>query len=554
MTRLTRRKFLGAAATLAAARVAIPTSSAVAFGTTWRRRVGCLDASSSANALLPAVMDAALLRQLAAAALDAARSAGASYADVRVAELHQLNVRQRYGNPLVPDVDLIVTFTYGVRVLADGVWAFAHGTAPDATAVAESARGAVATAKGNARALKMPAQIDWTPAPAATGEWTTPITIDPFGIPIEDQVALLWACEQAGMRTIGVQANGQFNWTRETRAIASTDGTLVTQTTYRTVPYVGVTAERGMGTVSLRLPMVSGSGGYETVLLPQLQDHMKSASEEVMRWAGLAQRPLDVGRYSVVFDGFSTGSLASTTLGQALELDRVLGDEADAAGTSFLAPPEEILGQSLFSPMLNVMAGRAVPAVAAVKWDDEGVEVRPYPIITRGTVVDYHTSRATAPVLRPWYERQRLPMTSRGCAVAATAANAVLIRTPHLTIAPGAQTASVDALCQEIGRGVLVHQADWGHLTMDPRCGSGALVRASLFEIERGQIVRRVPDAVLQFSTRALWKSLATLGDASTVQTSDGWSMKGQPWMTVRQSATAPAAAFKDVDLITMGR
>jgi len=553
MIPVNRRKFLGAAA-MVAARAAIP--GRLSAAPRWAGHIGRADAASSANALLPATLDASTLRTLAAAALDAARAAGATYADVRVAELHELEIRQRFGEPLVPDVDLIVTFTYGVRVLVNGAWAFAHGSAPDAASVAASARGAVATAKGNAAALKPSSQAspEWTAAPPVTGEWTSPVRIDPFGVAIEDQIAVLWAGEQAAQRTSGVEANGEVTWRRESRVIASTDGTMVTQTTCRGLPYFGASSDRGTGFVSLRLPLVSTSGGYETILVPTLQDQMKVAGEQVLRLASLPYRPMDVGRHPAVFDGFSMGSLSIATLGAALELDRVMGYEADASGTSFLAPVDEILGQQFFSPLLNVSAGRAVPAVNAVKWDDDGVEVHPYPVITGGRVVDYHTSRSTASTLRSWYERQHLPMASRGCAVAVTAADPVLIRTPHLTMEAGDSATTIDALCKEVGRGVLVHQADWGSLSMDQRCGSGALVGATMFEIERGQIVRRVADAGLQFATRGLWKSLVAVGGTNTVQTCDGWGMKGQPWIPVRQSATAPAVAFKDVDLIMTGR
>jgi len=87
---------------------------------------------------LPEATAPLYLQTLASAATEAAHGAGATYADVRVAERHMLHVGPGYP-PTSPGVYLRVTFTYGIRVLVDGQWTFAHGTEPTTEAISTTA-------------------------------------------------------------------------------------------------------------------------------------------------------------------------------------------------------------------------------------------------------------------------------------------------------------------------------------------------------------------------------------------------------------------------------
>src|SRR5205085_1103872 len=105
-----------------------------------------------------------------------------------------------------------------------------------------------------------------------TGEWATPIELDPFTVPLRDQTALLSAYQAAAMRvwhgSSGLWGT-MFHWRRETRVFASTEGALTTQTLYRSEPIVRGAGDCGMGNVELQLPHVrAASGGYETVAIP----------------------------------------------------------------------------------------------------------------------------------------------------------------------------------------------------------------------------------------------------------------------------------------------
>src|SRR5690606_29520079 len=116
-------------------------------------------------------------------ALNAARGAGASYADVRIG---------RYLRQMVTARERIVTgtmstesFGAGVRVIANGTWGFAATNDVTPDGIAAVARQAVAIARANSVLQTEPVQL----APVTpTGEvsWRTPIETNAFEIPIQE--------------------------------------------------------------------------------------------------------------------------------------------------------------------------------------------------------------------------------------------------------------------------------------------------------------------------------------------------------------------------------
>lgn len=83
--------------------------------------------------------DEALLRELALTAVEAARTAGATFADVRMVAGRSILVRcsanyRGSGTPGMGWPDLTSLAAYGIRAVVDGAWGFAGGTelTPDA--------------------------------------------------------------------------------------------------------------------------------------------------------------------------------------------------------------------------------------------------------------------------------------------------------------------------------------------------------------------------------------------------------------------------------------
>jgi TldD protein len=516
-----------------------------------------LTGSHVPQTFLPEAIDPQDLRRLATGAIDVARQAGAAYADIRVSERHTLDINRPYQTW----AGITSTFTYGIRVLVDGAWAFVHGSAPSADAVDASARAAVAMAKGYASLVVHRAEP--APVAAVVNEWATPVQVDPFTVPLREQCAVMHTYYRIAARVRGGNPyNGMpaFAWTKETRVVSNSDGTLTTQHLTGFTPTMYAVASGGViPYVTLAFPgLPAAAGGFELVADPtRLEDMLLARVEEAARYLMLPKRTLDVGRYPVVVDGATLGRLFGETTGRALELDRVLGEEADASGTSYLSPPLELLGTQIAHPALTVTATRALPHPGAVRWDDEGGETHDYPVITNGTLVDYHTSRWTAPALKDWYARRRQPLRSHGCMATTTAGELPSVRAPHLAIAPGQTSASLNALCHDVKEGVLMvgvedyvtdQQLSSMSLNAD---GQDGLRFGMMLQLKHGKIAGIIVGNGVDMSMKRFWnQQLVSLGNAGTVQATHFEVRKGMPWRRSLQSTTAPAGLFKDVNVV----
>jgi len=480
--------------------------------------------------------------------MDVAHDAGISYADIRIAEQHALE-------PGAQQTWLSSQLTYGIRALASGAWGFAYGRGVDPDAVARCAREAVRSAKTAARLSGGGDDPEraWTPPPVATGEWRIPVEIDPFTVPLQQQAELNEGVNSLLLNRIpDVRMPGglSMRWTRETRIFASTAGSQLTQHLMRGKIDGGFNVQYGQYGVAITLPDLGWtSRGYEACLIPNLIERFDTAIDEAVWLAHLPYGTLDVGRYPLVVDGHAMGAVLTGVLGPALELDRVLGDEVDASGGSRFTL--DLLGTSVASPLLTLTGHRNVPEIQAVQWDDDGAVPQPHTVIENGVLTDYHTSGSTVSALADWYRQQNRPLQSNGCASVTDPQMAVMVQSPHLSMQPGVTRASVADLYRNLQHGlVLLNDAG---VSPDQELSSGSFSWAPMcFEVQRGKLVRRILGNVAQFNTRTFFKGLTAVGDVSTVCRKNATQSKGYPWQESLLSATAPAALFKEVNVMGM--
>ncbi|MBX6330988.1 MAG: hypothetical protein IRY91_03975 [Gemmatimonadaceae bacterium] len=532
---LTRRSLLKAGG-LAAAAAAMPRTLLAQLGRTWEP--------------LPPIEDPRLA-QLAARAMESARSAGAVYADVR---LTHTRIRTFYAD-LTHDEE---SMEVGVRALVDGYWGFASGPVWSPDEMARLGREAVHQAKTNA--LGKPRALALAPAPAvANGHWTMPVAIDPFQIsPLEAQDFLgslgvyVARTPKTSVRHIEARAEAQA------KAFASTAGSYCTQQCYRMsgVIELGLRLDDGrQGALQLDCLTPAGMGWelFTADRIPRVRDH--SLFEEIRRaLEGLEEdlrmpvKPVDVGRYDAVLDAQTVARLVDRTLGRATELDRALGYEANAGGTSYLTDPLAMLGSyQAGAPSVTVTAERAEPGAAAtVKWDDEGVEPDTFQLVKDGMLVDFQTTRESASWLEDYYTKAGRPVRSHGCAAAPTAIYAPLQHTPNLTLAPGREAHDFDALVSGVTNGIAIRTAG---IDMDFQHSSG-LGTGNVYEIKRGKRVARIAGAGFLFRATELWKSLQAVGGDASLRRYGMTVEKGEPAQRGVHSVTAAPAVVKELTLI----
>ena len=443
-----------------------------------------------------------------------------------------------------------------MRALVDGTWGFAATSELTDDSVVAVARQAVAQARANRSAQVRPVALA-PAAPTAQGEWKSPIQVDPFAVPVADKVALLLAANEAALKVPGVRfVNSGMSFLREEKTFANTDGTYTVQTLYRTTPSMSVTAVNPTaGDFQSRSSAeVAPMGlGYEYVTRSDLVGNApKWAAEAVEK---LKAKPVEVGRYDLVLHPSHLWLTIHESVAHPTELDRVLGFEANYAGTSFVTPPEKVLGQLKYgAPLMNIQADRdQVGSLAACGWDDEGVKPETYMIIKDGVVVDYQTTREQAPYLDWWYKKAGRPTRSHGNSYAQTWADVQFQRMPNVSLLPGAKDTTWEDLIAATDRGIAI--VGNGSFSIDQQRYNAQFGGQLFYEIRGGKIVGMLKDVAYQMRTPEFWSALDMLGGKRSYQlggsSNDG---KGQPSQSNAVSHGCPPTRHRQINVINTGR
>ena len=493
------------------------------------------------------------LKELAAVALDAARAAGASYADVRFNRnrTQSLFTREQRVQGLIDNE----TQGFGIRAIVNGAWGFAASRDVTRDEVGRVARQAALQARANSLTIVRPVVL----APVAatpSGTWRTPIEIDPFSVAVEDKVGVLLAANAAALAGGARFVNSSMFFLREEKTFASTDGSFIVQTIYRTQPSMTMTAVASDGSdfQTRQSNEIAPMGrGYE---------HVRDAHlvENAPRWAAeavqkLSAKPVDVGRYDLVLHPSHLWLTIHESVAHPTELDRALGYEANYAGTSFVAPPADMLGKFKFgSPLMTIRGDRSqAGSLSAVGWDDEGVKPESFDIIKDGIFVDYQTTREQAPYLADYYKKSGRPMRSHGCSYGQTWADVQFQRMPNVSLLPGAKEQSWDDLIAATDRGIAI--IGDGSFSIDQQRYNAQFGGQLFHEIRGGKIVGMLKDVAYQMRTPEFWGSLDMIGGPKSYALGGAFNDgKGQPAQSNAVSHGCVPSRFRNVNVINTGR
>jgi TldD protein len=493
-------------------------------------------------------------KELAMRALDAAKSAGAEYADVRISQNRNQAIQTREHR--VQSLSDSETFGFGVRVLVKGAWGFAASRALAADEMVRVARQAVAQAQANRAALERPVVLAAV-TPTANGTWRGPAEIDPFDVPIEEKVALLLDANSAALKVAGAKfVNSGMFFLREEKTLATSDGTYVVQTIFRSQPQMTVTAVASdMSDFQSRQsndiqPM---GRGYEHVRDAKLVDNAtRWATEAVQK---LGAKSVDVGRYDLVLHPTHLWLTIHESIAHPTELDRAMGYEANYAGTSFVSPPQKMLGQLKYGPeIMNIQGDRTQPgSLSACGWDDEGVVPDTFLIIKKGIVNDYQTTREQAPWLDWWYKKQGKTTRSHGCSYSQSWEDIQFQRMPNVSLLPGEKEQSFEDLIAATDRGIAI--IGEGSFSIDQQRYNAQFGGQLFYEIKGGKIVGMLKDVAYQMRTPDFWNSMDMIGGKKSYQMGGAFNDgKGQPSQSNAVSHGCVPSRFRNINVINTGR
>ncbi|MFN8977952.1 MAG: TldD/PmbA family protein, partial [Gemmatimonadaceae bacterium] len=243
------------------------------------------------------------------------------------------------------------------------------------------------------------------------------------------------------------------------------------------------------------------------------------------------------------------------SIGHPTELDRAMGYEANYAGTSFVAPPEKMLGTLKYGPsLMNVQGDRSQEGgLSTIGWDDDGVKPDEFLIVKNGVFNDYQTTREQAPWLRWWYEKHGRPVRSHGCSYAQGWDNVQFQRMPNVSLMPGEKDLTMNDLIAATDRGILI-QGD-GSFSIDQQRFNAQFGGQLYHEIKGGKVVGVLKDVAYQIRTPDFWNSMDMIGGPRSYELGGSFfDGKGQPPQVNAVSHGSPPARFRNVNVINTGR
>ena len=493
-------------------------------------------------------------RELLMDAINAAKMAGASYADARIARIRQNFVVTREQQIInVVDTD---TLGCGVRALVDGCWGFAATRDLTRDAVASAAREAVAIAKANRIARDRP--IELAPAqPHPNATWRPPGVTDPFDVPLEQKVDLLLKANAEALKVPNVRfVNSILFFVKQERLFASTEGTVTDQTIIRSWPLFAATAvapdfsdfQTRQGAEAA--PM---GRGWEYVLQCDLVGNASKWAEQAAE--KLTAKSVEVGRYDLVLAPSNLWLTIHENIGHPTELDRAMGYAANYAGTSFIAPPEDMLGKLKYGPsFMNVQGDRSQEgALSTIGYDDDGVRPDDFLIVKEGVFNDYQTTREQAGWLKSWYESQGRPVRSHGCSYADSWSSVAFQQMPNVSLLPGNDNTTWEDLIGGVDRGIAI--IGDGSFSIDQQRYNAQFGGQVFYEIRGGKIEGMLKDVAYQIRTPDFWNSMDALGGKDSYEVGGSFfDGKGQPGQVNAVSHGTPPARFRQVNVINTGR
>src|SRR5580658_5489922 len=370
------------------------------------------------------------MKEVASWALNIATMRGASYADARIVSQRSRALSTKNGK--VGSASDSESVGFSVRVLADGAWGFAASDDASRPSVEATAARAVEIARASSRVKVHDVRL--APEKPVTAEWTTPHKIDPFTIPVGQNIDLLLRVDSELRAVAGVTlAETNLNFRREEQWFLSSEGANIHQTKYTTGAGYAAYAFAGSEIQKRSYPSSYGgqwqNKGYELVHELSLFENARRVGEEAVALLKAAQCP--EGVFNVVLEGSQLGLQIHESVGHPIELDRVLGMEANFAGMSFLTV-DKLRTLRYGSDIVNVVADARLAHGASLGtfgYDDEGVPAQCANIITNGRFTDYIMSRETAAEIGEPH--------SNGCMRAEGWNRIPLVRMTNISLLPG---------------------------------------------------------------------------------------------------------------------
>jgi TldD protein len=509
------------------------------------------------------VMDTGDKKKLADIALNTAKSKGASYCDIRIGRYQNQGVFARENK--IQGIQNGESFGVGIRVIANGTWGFASTNEVTPDGIKKAAEIAVGIAKANSRIQKEPVKL--APA-AALGEvsWKTPIEKNAIDVPIKEKTDFLLAVNDAAMKNGANFIFSSMFLVNEQKYFASTDGSYIDQDVHRIWPTFNVTAiDKATGKFQNRSELASPMGmGYEYLSarpegkyrLPNLDvvnygmyyDMIEDATQAAQHvQQKLKAKSVEAGKWDVVLDPSHLWLTIHESVGHPLELDRVLGYEANYAGTSFATLDKwQTKTFKYGSPMVNLVADKTQKgSLGAVGYDDEGIKTKEWSLVKDGVLVNYQAIRDQVHILGE--------AESQGCCYADNWGSVQFQRMPNVSLKAGTEKLTPQELISKVEKGIYI--VGDGSYSIDQQRYNFQFGGQLFYEIKNGKITGMLKDVAYQSNTQEFWNACTAICDDRDYRLGGSFfDGKGQPGQVSAVSHGSSTTRFNGVNVINTGR
>jgi TldD protein len=452
------------------------------------------------------------MKQLALDALDAALAPGVTYADTRAMEIRDRQASTKNGKS--GHVSSGESMGLAIRVLADGCWGFA--ATDELTRAGVQAAAALALDIAHSGTLAKKHDVVLAPEGKHEATWVSPIVIDPFTVPVDRNVSLLLEVDRELRRNPGVtMAECAMSFERRRQVFASSLGSLIDQTRYLSgVGYAALAYKDGE--IQKRSYPNSFGGqyqlkGYELIDELKLVENAQRIAEEAVALHSADQCP--EGEFDLILDSSQLGLQIHESIGHPIELDRVLGSEANYAGMSFLTL-DQLNRLRYGSEIVNVVCDARPehgPGLGTFVFDDEGVPAQCTDIIRGGLFTGYMTSRETAAAAGE--PRSNGTMRADGWA------RLPLIRMTNVSLRPGEQ--SLDEVFGGVDHAIYMEtNRSW---SIDDKRYNFQFGCEIGWEIRHGQRVRMLKNPSYSGISTEFWNACAAIAGPQH------WTLWGTP-------------------------
>ncbi|HOX17900.1 MAG TPA: TldD/PmbA family protein [Spirochaetales bacterium] len=423
-----------------------------------------------------------------------------------------------------------------VEVLYRGQFGYAAVASLDSGALSRAALRALELARvGSARPVHA---FDRSVRPDTVVKWETRRA--PGRLPGSDELCAFAIDATRAMRSSEkiVRSDFLFELRDEEMEYASTSGAAIAQLKHVIGYNATAVAREGSLTQRRTLNGPRGrtlQGGAELLDFPAMKDEALMAAAQAVELLSAPECPSD--RRDLVLAPDQMMLQIHESVGHPIELDRILGDERNFAGSSFVRL--EDLGTLRYgSELMNISFDPGVESEpASYAADDIGNPARKELLIDKGILVRALGSlESQARSGKAGVANQRAQLWFR----------APIDRMANLNLEPGAS--SLDEIIGSVEKGVWM-EANRSWSIDDYRnkfqfgCEYGRL-------IENGKLGKVVRNPNYRGVSSGFWRSLFKVGDASTFRVYGTPNCgKGEPNQVIDVGHASPVCAFRDVEV-----